>query len=77
MAKSNTADSSVEPHSGGMTATERHRERIREYIMANGPAKRTTIINACDVPMGSSTAVFNHPMFCETSRGVELTRDFK
>ena len=69
--------SDVEPATGSMTATERHRERVKEYIMVNGPAKRSIIINACSIPLGSSTAVFSHEMFCETGRGIELTRGFK
>lgn len=67
----------IEPSLGHMTAIERHRLRVKEYIMANGPAKRSIIINACSIPNGSSTAVFNHSMFCETGRGIELTRNFE
>lgn len=56
------------------TTAERHRMRVREYIMANGPASQATICKQCDIPHGSITAVLKHDWFTFTARGVELTR---
>lgn len=67
-----SGEQSAEPQQ--YTATERHRLRAKEYLMANGPTHQAALAKRCDIPAGSITAVLKHPWFAHTSRGVELTR---
>lgn len=53
---------------------EQYRLRIKEYLMANGPAPQTVICKKTGIPEGSISAAVNHEWFCKTGRGVELTR---
>lgn len=62
---------------GQYTATEQHRLRAREFLMANGPTKQGALAHRCGIPAGSITAVLKHDWFTTTARGVELTRSLK
>ena len=56
-----------------LSVTEQYRLDARRYIMANGPQLGGKIAKACDIPMGSITAVLKHKSFKQGPHGYELS----
>lgn len=53
--------------------TEEYRQKVRLFLMANGPQKQVVLWKRCGIPEGSIDNVIKHRWFTVTSRGVELT----
>lgn len=56
-----------------LSFTEEYRQKVRLFLMANGPQKQVVLWKRCGIPEGSIDNVIKHRWFTVTSRGVELT----
>lgn len=54
-----------------------YRQKMKEYIMANGPSQTATLSRQCGVPMGSMAALIDHSMFIKTANGVGLSENHR
>lgn len=68
-----TAAAAVDEPKRPLTAIDKYRQQVKEYLMANGPQLQAKICKDCKIPLGSITAVLNFAWFAKTDRGVELT----
>jgi hypothetical protein len=70
--KAKTAELTPTAAPEDLSQTDRYRQAVYRYIMANGPASQAALCKALNIPDGSMTAVISHKWFHKTTRGIDL-----